>query len=46
LPSTRALNHKNPLIPRAKPINMRPYKSSYMYKEEIERLVKEMLGME
>jgi hypothetical protein len=43
LPSTRALDHKIPLIPRAKPINMRPYKSSYMHKKEIEKLMKEIL---
>jgi len=43
LPSIRALNHIIPLIPRSKAINIRPYKSSYIHKGEIEGLVNEML---
>jgi hypothetical protein len=43
LPSVRALNHIIPFILGSKVINIRPCKSSYVHKGEIERLVNEML---
>jgi len=43
LSSVRSLNHKIPLIPGAEPVNIRPYKSSFIQKEEIDKLVKDML---
>lgn len=32
----RGFDHMIPLIPGAKPINIRPYKSSFVHKKEIE----------
>lgn len=43
LSSVGSLNHKIPLIPGAEPVNIRPYKSSFIQKEEIDKLVKDML---
>jgi hypothetical protein len=37
------LDHKIPLFPGAKSVNIRPYRSFLIQKEEIERLVKDML---
>lgn len=42
-PHVRSLNHKFPLILGARPVNIRPSKSSFMHKKVIEKLVKEML---
>jgi hypothetical protein len=33
LPPTRGFDHKIPLIPWAKLVNMRPYNSSFVYKK-------------
>lgn len=41
LPPVRTLDHKIPLIPIAKPVNIRPYRSFFIHKE-IERLMNEM----
>jgi hypothetical protein len=43
LPPTRSFDHKINLTERAKPICIRPYKYPYYQKEEIEKLVGEML---
>jgi hypothetical protein len=44
LPPARRFDHKIPLKPGSQPINIRPYKSSFIQKGEIEKLVKEMLS--
>jgi hypothetical protein len=44
LPSVRNLDHQIPLIPWAKPVNIRLCKSSFIHKKEMERLVREMLS--
>lgn len=44
LPPQRSQDHKIPLVPGAKPVNIRPYRHSHEQKGEIERQVKEMLG--
>lgn len=36
-------DHKIPLKLKAQPLNIRPYKSSFVQKEEIEKMVKKML---
>jgi len=41
LPPIRTLDHKIPLIPIAKPVNIRPYRGFFIHKE-IERLMNEM----
>ena len=43
LSPVRNLDHKIPLFPGAKSVNIRPYRSFLIQKEEIERLVKDML---
>jgi hypothetical protein len=45
-PSFRSLDHKIPLIPKVKPINIKPYESSFMHKKKIDKLVKKMLQNE
>jgi hypothetical protein len=42
-PPIRVVDHKISLIPRAKPVNIRLYKSSLIHKKEIEKLVIERL---
>lgn len=42
LPLVRGLNHKIPLMSNVKPLNIRPYRSSYIHREEIEKMVKGM----
>lgn len=44
LPPTRSHDHRIPLMPNAIPINIRPYRHSQEQKNEVERLVKEMLS--
>jgi len=44
LPPARQFDHKIPLKPGSQPINIRPYKSSFIQKGEIEKLVKEMIS--
>lgn len=34
LPSKRSIDHRIPLIPVAKPVNIRPYRSSFLHKEK------------
>ena len=46
LPPERATDHKIELIPNSTPINQRPYKYSYIQKDEIDLLVKELLHSE
>lgn len=43
LPPPRAQDHLIPLMEHNKPINLNPYKCSYIQKTEIEKLVREML---
>jgi hypothetical protein len=43
LPPSRACNHENPLIPGARPVNIKPYRYPPTLKTEIERQVAEML---
>lgn len=43
LPPSREFGHHIPLIPRVKPVNMKPYRYSPTQKDEIERQIKDML---
>lgn len=43
LPLVRNLDHKIPLFTGAKSVNIRPYRSCFIHKEEIDRLVTKML---
>lgn len=43
LPPHRACDHSIPLLPGAKPPNIRPYRMSHSQKDTIEQLVKQML---
>jgi hypothetical protein len=43
LPPARSCDHQIPLLPDAKPPNIRPYRMSHSQKNIIEQLVKEML---
>lgn len=43
LPPHRVIDHQIHLIPRIKPINVRPYRYSNFQKTDMEKLVKEML---
>jgi hypothetical protein len=43
LPPSRSCNHSIPLVPRAQPVFVRPYRYPPNLKDEIERQVKEML---
>lgn len=44
LPPQRSHDHRIPLLPNNKPTALPPYRYSYFQKNEIERLVKEMLA--
>lgn len=44
LPPHRAHDHKIPLIPGAKPVCIRPYRHSHFLKNELEKLIKDMLN--
>jgi hypothetical protein len=44
LPPHRSYDHTIPLLPRAAPVNARPYKYSSLHKDEIEKQVKELLS--
>lgn len=44
LPPSRACNHVIPLIPRAQPFYIRPYRNPPVLKDEIERQVKGING--
>lgn len=44
LPPVREVDHRIPLEPSSKPVNVRPYKYPYFQKNEMERLVTEMLN--
>lgn len=37
-------NHAIPLVPGARPVNLRPYRYSLVQKDEVERQVSEMLA--
>jgi hypothetical protein len=43
LPPSRAYDHHIPLLPRVKPVNVKPYRYSPTQKDEIERQVYDML---
>ena len=43
LPPKREIDHRILVLPNQRPINVRPYKYGYVQKEEIEKLVVEML---
>ena len=43
LPPKRTIDHRILTLPDQKPINVRPYKYGHVQKEEIEKLVLEML---
>jgi hypothetical protein len=43
LPPQRPFDHAIPLVPRVKPVNLKPYRYIPTQKDEIERQVKEML---
>lgn len=43
LPPKRTHDHKIPLKPDSNPVNNNPYKCPYVHKQEIEKIVKEML---
>jgi predicted amidophosphoribosyltransferase len=44
LPPARGFDHKIPLLPGVKPVNVKPYRYSPTQKDEIERQIKEMLA--
>jgi hypothetical protein len=44
LPPPRDFDHKIPLLPGVKPVNVKPYRYSPTQKDEIERQIKEMLA--
>ncbi|KAF5481387.1 hypothetical protein F2P56_002043, partial [Juglans regia] len=44
LPPTRSHDHSIPLVSNAKPISQRPYRYPYFQKDEIERIVEELLS--
>lgn len=44
LPPSKEVDHQIPLQPNAKPVSIRPYKYPHFHKNEIERLVQEMMG--
>lgn len=43
LPPHRSYDHYIPLIPRAAPVNSKPYRYSLLHKDEIEKQVKALL---
>lgn len=43
LPPSRHIDHRIELVPNAQPVNVRPYRYPHFQKEEMERLVAEML---
>ncbi|GJT64937.1 hypothetical protein Tco_1016417 [Tanacetum coccineum] len=43
LPLARSHDHKIPLLPRTKPINIRPYRHLHVQKDAIESMMKELL---
>ena len=44
LPPQRAFDHTIPLLPGAKPVNIRPYRYSPTQKDEVEQQVADMLA--
>lgn len=44
LPPSREFDHSIPLLPRVKPVNIKPYRYSPSQKDEIERQIQEMLA--
>jgi hypothetical protein len=43
LPPPRQFDHAIPLLPGAKPVNLRPYRFNPAQKDEVERQIKQML---
>jgi Reverse transcriptase (RNA-dependent DNA polymerase) len=43
MPPCRSIDHQVPLLPLAKPVNLRPYRYSYFQKLESEKIIKELL---
>jgi Reverse transcriptase (RNA-dependent DNA polymerase) len=43
LPPNRTIDHKVPLLPLAKPVNLRPCRYSYFQKLELEKIIEELL---
>jgi Reverse transcriptase (RNA-dependent DNA polymerase) len=43
MPLCRSIDHQVPLLPLAKPVNLRPYRYSYFQKLESEKIIKELL---
>jgi hypothetical protein len=43
LPPARKIDHRIPLVPNYKPINIRPYRYSYFQKLELEKIIAKML---
>jgi Reverse transcriptase (RNA-dependent DNA polymerase) len=46
LPPTREIDHTIPLVPQAKPVNLRPYRYSHFQKKELENIIDELLKTE
>jgi RNase H-like domain found in reverse transcriptase/Reverse transcriptase (RNA-dependent DNA polymerase)/Integrase zinc binding domain/Integrase core domain len=43
LPPIREIDHTIPLVPQAKPVNLRPYRYSHFQKKELENIIEELL---
>ncbi|XP_078438320.1 uncharacterized protein LOC144708753 [Wolffia australiana] len=46
LPPAREVDHAITLVPNVQPVNIRPYRYSFIQKDEIERLIRELLEAE
>ncbi|KAJ1689340.1 hypothetical protein LUZ63_013495 [Rhynchospora breviuscula] len=44
LPPCRSVDHTIPLLPESKPISVRPYRYSYFQREEIEKIIEDLLA--
>ena len=43
LPHERLIDHRIPLLPGSSPVNVRPYRYPHFQKQEIDRLIRELL---
>jgi hypothetical protein len=43
MPPCRSIDHQVPLLPSAKPVNLRPYCYSYFQKLELKKIIEELL---
>lgn len=43
LPTRRVYDHSIPLLPNTQPVSVRPYRNPYFQKEEIEKIIQELL---